>query len=186
MSKANEDITLKNYSPKNKWFKKGLVKIILYILGKELKGLSKRDKNIKNEIAEWEDRTIMLSVHENGPSVCVEKKGDVISFVDTKIDNPDISIYFKNVDVAFPTLLGRKSIAKAFSENAVELRGLINDAIVFIRVVEGVEAVLFPGFLQNKIFIRKPKFSWGRIGLRTIAYLKAVPFFIMGLFYKYK
>lgn len=181
-----KELTLKNYAPKKKWFKRGLVKIILYILVKELKGLSKWDTTIKKEIENWDDKTILLSVHENGPSVRVEKKGDGINFIKSPVQNPDISIYFKNVNVAFPTLLGRKSIAKAFSENAVELRGLINDAIVFIRVMEAVEAILFPGFLQNKIFIRKPKFSWGRIGLRAIAYIKAIPFFVMGIFYKSK
>ncbi len=179
------DNELKTYRPSKKGFKKGLVKVVLFILGHSFKTL-KLDKGFMKEISDWGDKTIMLSVLEKGPSVSIKKEGNDFRFIGARIENPDLAIYFKNIDSAFPAFLGRMSVVQAFSQHKVMVKGFVGDAISFIRVVEIAEAALFPGFLQNKIFIKKPKFSWRRLGIRTLLYLKAVPLFIMSLFFKSK
>ena len=84
---------------------------------------------------------------------------------------PDIEIVFKNEKMAFRVFTGRMGISGAYAAHAFTLRGNINEAMGVVRVVDLVEAYLFPGFMTRRILRDLPKKQCPTL----LVYLRLIP-----------
>jgi len=139
--------------------KRLLAKIILWFLGRGLEAAAKLDPVVKKEINSWKDSSvIIISINDFGPTLGLIKEKDRLKAVKVKeLKNPELAIYFKNIEAALLVLTGQTGIARAFSEHRFSVRGDIGFSMSFVRVLYIVESYLFPKFITNKILKQQPK-----------------------------
>lgn len=145
--------------PSNKFFKRLFARIILWFLGRGIQSASSLDNVVKEEVKGWdESTTIMLKVNDYGPYLSLQKRNGKLRFLGTKrVDNPNLAIYFKNIEVALLVLTGRLGIAQGFAEHRYTVKGDIALAMSFVRILYIVEFYLFPRFMTKKILKQEPK-----------------------------
>ena len=131
------------------------MKIILHFLYKGIKVLSEVDSQIKKDIKFLPSYyKIKLETDLNNPlALCLMIIDGKVQRIKKKNNdnNFDLIIKFKHNDLAFKVLMGKKSIANAYSEHSFQLFGNICEAMVFTRILERVEGYLFPKFINKKI-----------------------------------
>lgn len=141
-----------------------LCKIIFNILIKGMSGVAKYDNEIRDELASLPDGyKVKLGVYPHADYVKFIIKNNRV--YKTQDEECDIEILFKNLKVAKKVLLGRLSIAEAFSMHAIILEGNINDALVLVRVMERTEDYLFPKWYTKAINRKKKNISSFKIYL---------------------
>lgn len=152
------DKTTNNISSK-KVVKSFVAKVVLWFLGRGIEAAAKLDTSVKNEVSTWDDTTsIMMKIQDYGPFMALKKNNGKLSFVGTKeIDNPNLTIYFKNIESAMLVLTAQLGVAQAFAEHRISAKGDIAFAMSFVRVVYIVEAYLFPTFMAKKVLKRIPE-----------------------------
>ena len=138
--------------------KSGLCKLIFNILVKGMSGVAKYDREIQDEVLSLKDGfKVKLGIFPHDDYVrFVLKNGRVYK---TKEDDCDLEITFKNLKVAKRVLLGRLSIAEAFSMHTIVLKGNINHALVLVRIMERTEDYLFPKWYTKAINRKKKNVS---------------------------
>lgn len=135
--------------------KNGLCKLIFNILIKGMSGVGKYDSEIGTELKSLPPCfKVQLGIfpYENYAQFMVVNNR-VVKVKDQKCD---LQIIFKNKRVAKRVLLGRISIAEAFTQHAIVLKGNINLALILVRVMERTEDYLFPKW-YTKAINRRPK-----------------------------
>lgn len=135
--------------------KSSLCGLIFKILVKAMSGVGKYDSDVENDLKSLPERfKVQMGVfpHENYVQFEV-RDGRVYK---TKNQECDLVIVFKNVKMAKQVLLGKVSIAEAFTKHAMVLKGNINLALVLVRVMERTEDYLFPKW-YTKVINRQPK-----------------------------
>ncbi len=142
----------------NKRFKGFVAKIVMWFLGRAIIASARLDSYVKKEVVTWKDSSvIMLKVDDFGPSVAIKKEGRRLTLLKaSEIENPDLAIYFKNIEAALLVLTGQLGIAQAFAEHRYTLKGDIGFAMSFVRVIYIVEAYLFPPFITKKVLKSMP------------------------------
>lgn len=132
-------------------------KIVLFFLYRGFKAGYKFDDHVKKEIDNWpEGMSAVIKTGEKGVSLCIKKRGGKLLRFKI-IDNADIEINFKSIDVAFLMFTGRLGVAKAYAEHRFTLKGEINKTMSLVRVIDIVEAYLFPKFITKNILKEVPK-----------------------------
>ena len=66
-------------------------------------------------------------------------------------DTPDLEIAFKNIDVAIPYLIGKRSIRDAYCRSSIVTRGSVGDTVALVECFNIVENYLFPNLITSKI-----------------------------------
>lgn len=135
--------------------KSKLCKLIFNILIKGMSGVGKYDDEIGTELKSLPQCfKVQMGVfpHENYAQFMIVNNR-VVKIKDQKCD---LQIVFKNKHIAKKVLLGRISIAEAFTQHAIVLKGNINLALILVRVMERTEDYLFPKW-YTKAINRKPK-----------------------------
>lgn len=131
-----------------------LMKIILYFLFRGLKVLNGRHSLITKDIQSL-PKNYKIKIETdliNANKLCVEINNNLVNKIkDNKNEKYDLIIKFKNRNLAFKVLMGQKGIADAFAEHYFALYGNIYDAMAVTRILENVEAQLFPNFICKKI-----------------------------------
>ena len=64
-------------------------------------------------------------------------------------------VTFKNVDGAFPVLLGMKGVLQSFTEHRASLSGDVGLGISLVRCLHIVEGYLFPDLMNRRILPAK-------------------------------
>ncbi len=141
-----------------KRFKSLVAKIIIWFLIRAIIASARLDSYVKEEVATWKDNSIiMLKVDDFGPSIAFKKNGRRLNLIKvSEMENPDLAIYFKNIEAALLILTGQLGIAQAFAEHRYTLKGDVGFAMSFVRVLYIVEAYLFPQFITKKILKSMP------------------------------
>lgn len=144
--------------------KSALCKLIFNILIKGMSGVAKYDSEIKDEVASLPDGyKVKLGIFPHNDYVKFVLKNNRV--YKTKDNDCDIEITFKNLKVARRVLLGKLSIAEAFSMHAIVLNGNINHALVLVRIMERTEDYLFPKWYTKAINRKKKNVSSMKIYL---------------------
>ncbi|MGD9677282.1 MAG: SCP2 sterol-binding domain-containing protein [Vulcanibacillus sp.] len=152
------DSAYKEIVPGSKQFKSFVAKIVMWFLGRAIIASASLDSYVQREVTTWNDNSIiMLKVNDFGPSVAIRKEnGKLILLGVREVENPDLAIYFKNIEAALLVLTGQLGIAQAFAEHRYTLKGDIGFAMSFVRVIYIVEDYLFPPFVTRKILKSTP------------------------------
>ncbi len=155
-----------------KLIKNIIAKIVLFFLGRGIKASAFLDTYVIKEVEAWNDGlTILLKVNDSGPSLALQKeKGRILTKNPKKMKDPDLAIYFKNIEAALLVLTGQIGIDQGFAEHRYVVKGDISFAMSFVRVLYIVEAYLFPSFMTKKIFKRMPLKTSSSLRI----YLKAI------------
>lgn len=146
--------------PKQSTFKRFVVSAGFYALGRGVESASRFNKNLKSEIDAWdEDYTIMLKVAPSGAELWLQKKGKYIKWIKKQDKEADLIVLFKNLDTAFKIITTLSNVHTAFSQNRIMVYGDVAQSMVLIRVLNIVQAYLFPPFLSKNVLKRVPKFN---------------------------
>jgi len=162
--------------PKKSLFKNFVVSAGFYALGKGSQSASRFNVELKKELEAWpEGYIIMLRVEPNGNELWLQKKGIILKKVTKQSKKADLIILFKNLDTAFKVITTLSNVHTAFSQNRIMVYGNVAQSMVLIRILNIVQAYLFPPFLSKNVLKRVPKFSLtqhlGRIRIYTTGLL---------------
>ena len=140
--------------------KRAIVRMSLLALGVGFETVSKHDRDLKAEIADWEDgRVFSLGVLPDGPSVSLRKNGDRVRYLGQGDGASQLRILFKNVDAALPPLTGQIGSDTAFVQHRAILHGNVAEAMQTSRAMSIVQTYLFLGFILRRTMKRPPKLT---------------------------
>lgn len=141
-----------NYKPNKKIFKKGVASLVFKVLGRAIKACYRLDSRAKKDLDSLpEGITIRLFVKPCGPQLILKKEAGKINIL-KECDNIELDIHFKSIENALLALTGQKSVATCYCEQRMAIFGDIVDGMKFVRVMNVVEAYLFPRLLTSHIF----------------------------------
>lgn len=151
--------TYPNTSMGKKRFKTSLAKTVFWFLGRGFQSVATFDKSVKKEIEIYDEGTIiMLKVNSFGPHMVMQKKGDKLIYLgNKKVKDADLTISFKNIEVAVLVLTGQLGVAQAYAEHRYVVKGDLYLIMPLVRALCVVEAYLFPKFMAKKILKEMPK-----------------------------
>ena len=167
--------------PRKSRFKKLVVKIVFFVLGRGLQSASKHDATLQKEIATWpENAVVLFKVLPDTPRMAFAKTANGrLVYKGTKVadDDATIVIAFKNIECAFLMMTAQVGTAQAYSEHRLMVRGDLVLALSIIRCLNVIERYLFPTFIARNIMRRMPAIPFfKRNGLRIWIYLLGVAF----------
>ncbi|MBL7203906.1 MAG: hypothetical protein ISS63_06180 [Desulfobacteraceae bacterium] len=156
-----------------------LIDIILTVIGVAFEEVSKRVPELKGEIAGWDEgRRCAMGVLPKGPYISLEKSGDRILYLGKGLMSPDVTFLFKNLDSAVLVLTAQMSAHQAMAECRILLDGQVSYGMEMNRALAIVETYLFPQFILNKIFKRKPQLSLYQLITKGTVYAALLPAFL--------
>ncbi|HPG65774.1 MAG TPA: hypothetical protein PLO37_02925 [Candidatus Hydrogenedentes bacterium] len=137
--------------------KRLVVRMVLLALGTAFEQVSKRVRELGDEIARWEDgRTFAVGVLPDGPTIALRKEGSRIRYLGEGDHGAPLRILFKNLEAALPLLLGRAGSHVAFARHSAVVQGNVAEAAEANRAMVIVQQYLFPEFILRKILKRRP------------------------------
>lgn len=132
-------------------------KVVLFFLYRGFKAGYKFDERIRKEIDGWQDGfTAVIETGVKNLKLCIRKKDGKLQKL-KNTDKADIVITFKSIDAAFLMFTGRLGVAKAYAQHRFTLKGEINQTMSLVRVIDLVEAYLFPKIITKNILKEVPK-----------------------------
>jgi len=136
-----------------------VARIVFWFLGRGFQAAAKHDSRIRQEVAEWSpDCSIILKINPRGPVMTVRKVDGKLKYMgSSQPQDPELAIYFKNMEGAIPVLTGQKGLAQAYAEHRFTLKGDIGLGMSVVRCMYLLETYLFPGFITKKILKRVPQ-----------------------------
>lgn len=156
--------------------KRAIVRSSLLALGVAFETVSKHDRGLKAEIAQWEDgRVFSLGVLPDGPAVTLRKSGDRVRYLGQGDGQSQLRILFKNVDAALPPLTGQMGSHTAFVQHRAILHGNVAEAMQTSRAIDMVQTYLIPGFILKRTMKRAPKLTLRQYVLKAWV-LSTLPF----------
>lgn len=148
-----------DFLPGKKSIKRGIVKLVFWVIARGFMAGAKLDSKIRNEVENWEEGlTLILKVNPSGPRIAIKKDNGKLTIpksYDEASEN-NIIIYFKNIEAALLVLIGQISSAQAFCEHRLLLKGDIALGMSIVRCMDIIENYLFPAFITNKILMKRP------------------------------
>ena len=164
-------------TPKEKRFKKGVVKLVFFILGRSLASASKFDSMTKQEVARWPDGfRILFFTAYHGPSMGLVKKNGHLKREHVTLEDADLIIVFKNVEFAFKLVTVQLGVPAAFAQHRMELKGETDIAMSLIRCLNIAQTYLFPRFIAKRIIRKLPRIPfYKRYMGRARLYLLSIP-----------
>ncbi len=128
------------------------------------------------ELADWEEgRRFALGALPDGPNLTLDKRGGLIRSVGLGLNEPDVSLLFKNLDAAMLVFTTYMGTVQAAAEDRVLIRGDNSMALEAVRVLDQVEFYLLPGIILKKNFRRVPRFTSDRYLRKVLVYVLLVP-----------
>ncbi len=144
-------------------------KIVLFFLFKGFKVTYKYDENVRKEIDSLQDGfTAAIDTGEKDIKLIIRKKDNKIIRL-KQVENADIEIVFKSIDVAFRMFTGRLGVSRAYAEHRFTLKGEIAQAMCLVRCIDIVEAYLFPKLITKNILKYQPKKNIGLLRTYILA-----------------
>lgn len=134
---------------------KGLIcRIVLYFLARGFKAGYMFDEDVKHEFDRLpENYTILIKSSIKGPNLYLKKTSGGIERCKLNADdNVDLILSFKCIESAFKVFLGQMSVATAYAQHRVTVKGDIADTVSLVICVNLIENYLFPKFITSKIF----------------------------------
>lgn len=167
--------------PRSSPIKRAINKTVLFVLGRSLQSLSRRDPLIQQEVLNWpEGFTLMMVIRPDGGALAVSRlPGGRLQYHGSKFDEAkaDVVIYIKNIEAAFAMFTGRLGIDVAYAQHTMCARGDLSYTVSVVRVLNIVEAYLFPSIIARNLMKRMPPIPFARKHLlRLKSYFIGVPF----------
>lgn len=154
-----------------RFFQKLTVGIVLRVVHAALVELQQHDSRVAREFANMPEG-LSYSIHtgHNGPTLHVVWQGGKLRRV-RSLDKASCTLHIKSMALAFRLFTGQMGLAQAYAAHAFTMAGEVADVMRLARLVNIVEAYLFPNFINRRIMtdIPKPEVcflrTYARIGL---------------------
>lgn len=162
----------KNVKPGRKWFKTFLSKAVFIVLGRAFEVLSKKDLEIKREVASWpEGFKLVLDIMPHGPKLVLSKNMGVIRAKELDDKEPDLCVQFKNIESAFLILTPQMSVPTGFAQHRFIVVGDIAKSMSFVRCLNLILCYLYPNFLCRNLMRNIPNIDpFQRVSRRLYFY----------------
>lgn len=150
----------------------------LFALQRGAVSLSHFNQEMQKELQAWPNGfTIKIAVKGDPTAIAWEKTKSGLKAINPRLDDYDLIIYFKNINTAFNVITTLSNVPEAFTQNRIQAFGYNPDSMILIRILNVVQAYLFPPILSKRILKRVPPFNWkqhlGRIRVYTIGLIFA-------------
>jgi len=161
--------------PEAKKAKEMVVKTVLHILGKSMENVVKLDEKAREEVDPLpNDYTVQFEVSPKGPYMAVRKENDTIKYLGLKKVDADLSMVFRNVDVAFKMLTAQISFPEVYCQCGLGVRGNVAHSMIFYRFSNIVQFYLFPKLIAQKVLKRVDEMSLEKFKNRLVMYAKLI------------
>ncbi len=140
-----------------RFFQKLTVGIVLRVVHAALVELQKQDSRVAKEFARMPEG-LSYSIHtgHNGPTLHVEWRGGKLRRV-RKLQKASCTLHIKSMPLAFRLFTGQMGLAQAYAAHAFTMAGEVGDVMRLARLVNIVEAYLFPNIINRRIMTDVPK-----------------------------
>ena len=154
-----------------RFFQKLTVGIVLRVVHAALVELQKQDSRVAEEFARMpEGLSYSIYTGYNGPELHVVWQGGELRRVRC-LQHASCTLHIKSMPLSFLLFTGQRGLAQAYAAHAFTMAGEVADVMRLARLVNIVEAYLFPNFINRRIMtdIPKPQVcflrTYGRIAL---------------------
>ncbi|MEA4812656.1 MAG: hypothetical protein VB108_08820 [Anaerolineaceae bacterium] len=159
------------------WVNKGM----LFALGRALQSLSNSDPLVQAEVSHWPPNfKLVLAIPPKGGHMSVQSVGaGRLRYLGGRIkpEEADVAILVKSVHSGFKMLTGQLGPDSAYAQHAMSAKGDLSYTVSVVRVLDIVEAYLFPAFMAKKLMKSLPPIpSWRKHLLRLKAYTLGILF----------
>ena len=159
--------------------KKMITAIGFFALKQAIVSVSHFNEEVKTELNYFkEGYSIQLKVLPNGPKIAFEKHRNQLKTISVNKENYDLVIIFKTKEIAYRIMTTLSNVPKAFTQNRLMVYGNVADSMVLIRIMNIVQAYLFPPILSKRVLKRVPKFGLGQ-------HIGRIRVYTLGLLLKY-
>lgn len=167
----------KSIRPGHKRFKTLVVRTVLFILGRSFHSASKLDRDIRSEVADWEEGfRFMMQVYPQGPKMIVEKWRGNLKFLGSGPGSADLVITFKSLESAFLLFTAQCGTCQGFAESRFIVNGDVTRAMSLTRCLNVLQGYLFPAAISRRILKRVPSMPWHKQLIRLYIYVLGLPF----------
>lgn len=133
-----------------------IIGIVLRVVHAALEELRVVDSRVRQELEAMPAGTsYVIRTGHGAPVLQVEWDGTRLCRRRT-LDSPTCSLSIKSVPLAFRLFTGRMGLAQAYTNHAFTLAGDVADVMKLARMVNIVEAYLFPRFITRRILTDIP------------------------------
>ena len=155
---------------------KFVIKSGFWALGKGLQAASRLDKLTVKEVEQLPAGfAVTLEVFPGKLAVSWKKEGGSMKYLGLKsLENPDLRVIIKNRKSALRMILAQLGIAKAYAQRRIAVEGNTVYAMVMTRMLDRVEAFLFPRFLSKNLLKQVPRFKAGDYLVNFQIYLRLI------------
>jgi hypothetical protein len=166
-----------NIKPGKSNFKRFVVTAGFYALGRGAESVSRFNKELKSELKAWpEFYTVMMKVAPNGRELWLQKNGERLKWISKQTSDADLIVLFKNLDTAFRIISTLSNVHTAFTQNRIMVYGDVAQSMVLIRILNIVQAYLFPPILSKNVLKRVPEFNFSQHVGRLRVYISGLLF----------
>ena len=161
--------------PLNKRLKKALAWLVMFILGRAFQSASRWDPTVRHEAARWPEGFKVLMKVPKGPAMALVKEKGRIKYKGSRVDHPDLTITYKNIEGAFMIFTTQMGAEVGFAQHRMSVKGDLAKAMSFIRCVKMLQDYLFPPFLSKRVLKRVPRFGLKEHAVRLVIYTVGIP-----------
>ena len=142
--------------PKRNRAKRLVVEAGFLALGRGLQSASYIDETVQYELNSWpEDFCFEMRVLPQGPKLRMYKTRGAFAFASAS-QQADLVVELKNLETAFQMITTQAGIPQVYANHGIGVVGNIARSMSLIRMINVVEAYLFPEFLSKNILKRVP------------------------------
>ena len=171
-----EDFLIDRISKMDYPTKESIAGVGLLALGVSFEWLSGASSEMQKEISNWRDGLVFsIGVLPDGPAVTLEKKRGRIVYLGRGFHDPELGIYFKNMDSGLLVFLGLMGAHTAAVQRRTIIHGNVVEAVRVVRAMNVVQKYLFPGFVVNRTFKRAPEFGFTDYIIKGMTYAGLLP-----------
>jgi transposase len=128
-----------------------LAQTTLFTLGTVSELASKHSKDVQGEVEQWADGLVFtMGILPNGPYVTMKRQGSRISFLGLGKKNPDVCLYFKNLDAAVLSFTGQMGTHTAVAQHRMVVHGNLTEAMKISRTLDLIQTFLLPTMMLNR------------------------------------
>lgn len=151
-----------NIKPPKNHAKALVVETGFLALKRAMQSASHFEETVQSELEQWpEGYTFSMAVVPNGPSLSMTKcQGKLQS--KSADDDVDLLIELKNLETAFQMISTQAGIPQVYASHGIAVVGDTAMAMSLIRIINVVEAYLFPEILSKNILKKVPKMTLKR------------------------
>lgn len=150
-----------NLPPRTNPAKRLVVEAGFLALARGLQACSNFEPQVQADLDQWpEAYSFAMTVLPHGPTIRMQKRQGLLWQTRTKGQHSDLVVELKNLETAFQMISTQAGIHHVYAHHGIGVVGDIARSMALIRMIERVEAYLFPEVLSRNILKRTPQTDW--------------------------